>query len=192
MRTRTKKTSYMTKMRSTKKGRPLFFLSGAPQRQQTASERTPLTLFASAPSTVSCVPLTRNLSPADPSPCPCPGVTRLSEATADRIAAHPLYCNVLPEIMCQRHKPELDLDFGIGLQFEALEAVILLDVSEDRLRLYWTIAPVIETSLACQQAFGFSPVSICLMIHLDCPTVRHPFLSFNSQLQDSDFLSQKQ
>ena len=45
-----------------------FFMSGAPQRQQLASERTPLTSFAPAPSTVSCVPLTRNLSPADPSP----------------------------------------------------------------------------------------------------------------------------
>ena len=45
-----------------------FFMSGAPQRQQLASERTPLTSFAPAPSTVSCVPLTRNLSTADPSP----------------------------------------------------------------------------------------------------------------------------
>ena len=30
--------------------------------------------FAPAPSTVSCVPLTRNLSTADPSPSPWPGV----------------------------------------------------------------------------------------------------------------------
>ena len=51
-----------------------FFMSGAPQRQQLASERTPLTSFAPAPSTVSCVPLTRNLSTADPSPSPWPGV----------------------------------------------------------------------------------------------------------------------
>ena len=42
-----------------------LFMSGAPQRQQLASERTPLTLFAPAPSTVSCVPLTRNLSPEE-------------------------------------------------------------------------------------------------------------------------------
>ena len=41
-----------------------------PQRQQLASERTSLTLFAPAPSTISFVPLTRNLSPADPSPAP--------------------------------------------------------------------------------------------------------------------------
>ena len=39
-----------------------------PQRQQLASERTSLTLFAPAPSTISFVPLTRNLSLADPSP----------------------------------------------------------------------------------------------------------------------------
>ena len=39
-----------------------------PQRQQLASERTSLTLFAPAPSTISFVPLTRNLSLADTSP----------------------------------------------------------------------------------------------------------------------------
>ena len=45
-----------------------------PQRQQTASERTSLTLFAPALSTTSFVPLTRNFSPAAPSPYP--GVDR--------------------------------------------------------------------------------------------------------------------
>ena len=55
-----------------------------PQRQQLASERTPLTLFAPAPSTISFVPLTRNLSLADPSPYPVRGWTGLSEATATR------------------------------------------------------------------------------------------------------------
>ena len=45
-----------------------------PQRQQLASERTSLTLFAPAPSTTPFVPLTRNLSLADPSPYP--GVDR--------------------------------------------------------------------------------------------------------------------
>ena len=39
-----------------------------PQRQQLASERTSLSLFAPAPSTISFVPLTRNLSPANPTP----------------------------------------------------------------------------------------------------------------------------
>ena len=37
---------------------------------QLASERTSLTLFAQAPSTISFVPLTRNLSPAAPFPTP--------------------------------------------------------------------------------------------------------------------------
>ena len=55
-----------------------------PQRQQLASERTSLTLFAPAPSTISFVPLTRNLSLADPSPYPVRGWTGLSEATATR------------------------------------------------------------------------------------------------------------
>ena len=44
-----------------------------PQRQQLASERTSLSLFAPAPSTISFVPLTRNLSLADPSPYPVEG-----------------------------------------------------------------------------------------------------------------------
>ena len=51
-----------------------FFMSGAPQRQQLASKRTPFTSFAPAPSTVSCIPMTRNLSPADPFPLPWPRV----------------------------------------------------------------------------------------------------------------------
>ena len=65
------------------KSRPLSFMKfEVPQRQQLASERTSLTLFAPAPSTISFVPLTRNLSPANPSPTR--GWTGLSEATATR------------------------------------------------------------------------------------------------------------
>ena len=45
-----------------------FFVHWAPLRRQLASERTSLTLFAPAPSTISFVPLTRNLSPANPTP----------------------------------------------------------------------------------------------------------------------------
>ena len=57
-----------------------------PQRQQFASERTSLTLFAPAPSSISFVPLTRNLSLADPSPYPVRWRTGLSEATATRFS----------------------------------------------------------------------------------------------------------
>ena len=57
-----------------------------PQRQQLASERTSLTLFAPAPSSISFVPLTRNLSLADPSPYPVREWTGLSEATATRFS----------------------------------------------------------------------------------------------------------
>ena len=57
------------------KSRPLSFMKfEVPQRQQLASERTSLTLFAPAPSTISFVPLTRNLSLADL--LPRPGVDR--------------------------------------------------------------------------------------------------------------------
>ena len=67
--------------------RELFVKFEVPQRMPLASERTPLTLFAPAPSTISFVPLTRNLSLADPSPCPVRGWTGLSEATATRFKA---------------------------------------------------------------------------------------------------------
>ena len=67
------------------KSRPLSFMKfEVPQRRQLASERTSLTLFAPAPTTISFVPLTRNLSLADPSPTR--GWTGLSEATATRFS----------------------------------------------------------------------------------------------------------
>ena len=45
--------------------------------------------------------------------------------------------------MRQSHEAELDLYLDIGLQFEALESVILLDIPKDRLRLYRMIISVI-------------------------------------------------
>ena len=48
------------------------------------AKRPPLSLFATAPSNISFVPLTRNLSLADSSPYPVRGWTGLSEATATR------------------------------------------------------------------------------------------------------------
>ena len=43
---------------------------GAPyQKQASSGVKTPLTLSALAPFTIFCIPLTRNLSPAAPSPC---------------------------------------------------------------------------------------------------------------------------
>ena len=118
--------------------------------------------------------------------------THVAEPSANKDCRKLLnqFCRFLPKLKLPisadaklplTHKPELDLDFSVRLQSEALEAVILLDVTEDRLWLYWTIASMIETSLACQQAFGFSPVGICLMIHLDCSAVRHSFIAYTSQ-----------
>ena len=66
-----------------------------PQRQQLASERTSLTLFAPAPSTTSFIPLTRNFSPAAPSPYPVRGWTGLSEATATRFKVS-IDCSTCP------------------------------------------------------------------------------------------------
>ena len=70
-----------------------------PQRRQLASERTSLTLFAPAPSTISFVPLTRNLSLAEPSPYPVRGWTGLSEATATRFPG-----SGQPSAMCFRKR----------------------------------------------------------------------------------------
>ena len=80
-----------------------------PQRQQLASERTPLTLFAPAPSTISFVPLTRNLSLADLSPYPVRGWTGLSEATATRFKAS-TDCSTCP--------PVATVKLGNAYQFE--------------------------------------------------------------------------
>ena len=80
-----------------------------PQRQQLASERTSLTLFAPSPSTISFVPLTRNLSLADPSPYPVRGWTGLSEATATRFKAS-TDCSTCP--------PVATVKLGNAYQFE--------------------------------------------------------------------------
>ena len=80
-----------------------------PQRRQLASERTSLTLFAPAPSTISFVPLTRNLSLADPSPYPVRGWTGLSEATATRFKAS-TDCSTCP--------PAATVKLGNAYQFE--------------------------------------------------------------------------
>ena len=71
----------------------LLCMFEVPQRQQLASERTSLTLFAPAPSTISFVPLTRNLSLADPSPYP--GVDRPLRGNC-----HPLFCAPDNQVRC--------------------------------------------------------------------------------------------
>ena len=80
-----------------------------PQRRQLASERTSLTLFAPAHSTISFVPLTRNLSLADSSPYPVRGWTGLSEATATRFKAS-TDCSTCP--------PVATVKLGNAYQFE--------------------------------------------------------------------------
>ena len=83
-----------------------------PQRQQLASERTSLTLFAPALSTTSFVPLTRNLSPANPSPTR--GWTGLSEATATRFSVlRTTKCDAFSE--ARRTKNRL-LRYGIRIR----------------------------------------------------------------------------
>ena len=107
-----------------------------PQRQQLASERTSLTLFAPAPSTISFVPLTRNLSPADPSPTR--GWTGLSEATATRFSVlRTTKCDAFSE--ARRTKNRL-LRYGIRIRCSKRLPVVR-DASSEAFgvknRLFW-------------------------------------------------------
>ena len=69
-----------------------------PQRQQLASERTSLTLFAPAPSTISFVPLTRNLSLANPSP------TRGGQASQRQLPPASKYPSIAQRAPCSNRQ----------------------------------------------------------------------------------------
>ena len=69
-----------------------------PQRQQLASERTSLSLFAPAPSTISFVPLTRNLSPANPSP------TRGGQASQRQLPPASKYPSIAQRAPCSNRQ----------------------------------------------------------------------------------------
>ena len=113
-----------------------------PQRQQLASERTSLTLFASAPSTISFVPLTRNLSLADPSSYPVRGWTGLSEATATRFKAS-TDCSTCP--------PVATVKLGNAYQFEKFRTGNRLFRYGIRIRCSKRLPPVRDVS---SEAFG--------------------------------------
>ena len=113
-----------------------------PQRQQLASERTSLTLFAPAPSTISFVPLTRNLSLADLSPYPVRGWTGLSEATATRFKAS-TDCSTCP--------PVATVKLGNAYQFEKFGTGNSLLRYEIRIRCTKRLPTVRDES---SEAFG--------------------------------------
>lgn len=69
-----------------------------PQRQQLASERTSLTLLAPAPSTISFVPLTQNLSLADPSP------TRGGQASQRQLPPASKYPSIAQRAPCSNRQ----------------------------------------------------------------------------------------
>ena len=82
-----------------KRGRPLSFVKfEVPQRQQLASERTSLSLFAPAPSTISFVPLTRNLSLANPSP------TRGGQASQRQLPPASKYPSIAQRAPCSNRQ----------------------------------------------------------------------------------------
>ena len=109
-----------------------------PQRQQLASERTSLTLFAPAPSTISFVPLTRNLSLADPSPYPVRVWTGLSDATATRFPVlRTTKCDAFSE--AHRTKNRL-LRYGRDIRYQK-QLPVVRDASSEAFgvknRLFW-------------------------------------------------------
>ena len=77
-------------MRSTKGSASSFFMSGVPQRQQLSSERTPLSSFAPAPSTDSCVPLTRKCQTSH-SPSPHSFPKKICKSTESCLNSCPIF-----------------------------------------------------------------------------------------------------
>lgn len=77
------------------------------------------------------------------------GWTRLSEATAARNTApwRP-QGDIFPQIMCRCDQTELNGHFFVGLQLEALEAVVELYIAKDGLWLDWPHAPMVEPTFA--------------------------------------------
>lgn len=69
--------------------------------------------------------------------------------------------------MGESDQAELDRDLLEGPQFEALEAVIELDLSEDRLRLYRPEASVTEPLVAVEQLPGPGPQLVVAMVDFD-------------------------
>ena len=102
-------------------------------------ETAPLSLFApAAPSTISFVPLTRNLSPADPSPYPVRVWTGLSEATATRFPVlRTTKCDAFSE--ARRTKNRL-LRYGMSIRCSKRLPVVR-DASSEAFgvknRLFW-------------------------------------------------------
>ena len=100
-----------------------------------------------------------NSHPTGPSPCPCPGVDMpLRGHTLSHLLRPRNKRDQLPDIMCNGDGGELCADILIAAVVEASEATVILDLTEDCLRLYRPAAPVVESSLACQQRFSLSSV----------------------------------
>ena len=65
-------------------------------------------------------------------------------AAADRIAAlRTFHCDVLPHVVSQGDKSELDADLRVGPEAEAFEALVERDVSEDVFRFDRPVAGMI-------------------------------------------------
>ena len=72
----------------------------------------------------------------------------------------------------QSDETELDVDLRITHESEALEAVVVLDVTEHGLGFDGTSASVVESLLAGEPLLGVRPVLVAPMDHLDDPLVR--------------------
>ena len=71
--------------------------------------------------------------------------------------------------MCEGDQTELDRDLLNGSQPESLEAMVELDLPEDRLRLYRSQASVAKPLIAVEQFPGLGPQLVVAVVDLDGP-----------------------
>ena len=74
---------------------------------------------------------------------------------------------VFAQVMSQCDQPELHTYLGHTLEAEALEAMIVLDISKDGLWLYRTHTPVIKPFFAGKTLLRSCSILIRLVINLD-------------------------
>ena len=147
--------------------------------------------FTPAPPTVRLVHFV-NGQPAGPSPYTCPGVDkppgtphpslnasgghfffRIWDCNSHRLSRDRLLkrlnTRVFAQVMCQRNEPKLEFDLIVSFKSEALEAMIVFDVSKDRFRLNGTHTSMVETFLAGEQFLRPFSILVVLVVYLYHP-----------------------
>ena len=74
--------------------------------------------------------------------------------------------DALSDIVRQSYQTKLRFHFLIGFEVEAFEPVVELDDPEDGLRLYGSVAAMVDPAFACEKFLGLSPVCVVLVVDL--------------------------